>query len=212
MNSAETYIEKTQPAVAGLFDLLRQYAGDQIRAIVGISNTRDPAEQRQLLEVAKARYVAREAIAGSILQIAYMGIKRFSPGGPRNQLIEEIEVTILDKKGKVRRYPKAFRVGRLVGDMPIGIAIYAGRNQYNHQDAQRLDPSNELVFNYLDWLYRDQYKNNISFDFYDSEAFNYAFSILAALQWLPSHRTPSPYGRYAADMRSMLGLDNAVGL
>ncbi|MFW3615635.1 hypothetical protein [Billgrantia antri] len=156
------------------------------------------------MDVAKARYVAREAIAGSVLQIAYMGIKRFSPGGPRTPLIEDIEAAILGKKGKVRRYPQAFRIGRLLGDLPIGVVVYAGRNQYNHQDATRLDPSNELVFNYLDWLYRDQYKNNISFDLYDPKAFNYAFSILAALQWLPSHRTPNPYERYDRDMRDML--------
>lgn len=208
MDSPEKYIQQTQKAVLGLFDLLKQYIGDDMRSLVGIVKMKDAGEQRKLIDEIKAGYVAREAIAGSILQIAYMGLKRHSPGGNKIVLIKQIEAALPQAKNKAKGYDPAFCVGRCVGDIPIGLLIYAGRNQYSHQDERCLAPKNKLIFKYLDSLFKDQYKNNITFDLYDPKAFNYAYSILAAMTWLPYHKQPNPYELYEKDMRDMLKLIN----
>jgi hypothetical protein len=78
MEDAKAYLTSTEPAMEGLFRLLNQYGWHKVRAIVDIVNSKT----RQNLKIGKTNYssvdVARDVIAGSILQIAYVAIKQYS--------------------------------------------------------------------------------------------------------------------------------------
>ena len=105
------------------------------------------ATQEQLHE-ALARTVgaevSRNAISGAIIQIAFMGLKLHSkndsvpPGWEafHNQL-----------KPNLAKSLRRFGVGRpLWAGVPLGLVVYAARNQYNHQDEA---PANPLVIEVL---------------------------------------------------------------
>ncbi|MBI3373739.1 MAG: hypothetical protein HY017_18605 [Betaproteobacteria bacterium] len=92
---------------------------------------------------------SRAALSGSILQIAYMGIKRFGQLTISSARCQELNV-------KASTPGSVFCVGRLVRNIPIGLLIYAGRIQYNHWEEG--EPSNLIarqVFRELAISYSD---------------------------------------------------------
>src|SRR6478672_3402021 len=94
-------------------------------------------------------------IAGSILQLAYFALNSFavftgkSPGALRfesemNRLLRESDNPRIKTEFSL---PERFCVGRDFGDLPMGMLVYAGRNQYHHYSEERLSVINEVVFN-----------------------------------------------------------------
>ena len=133
--------------------------------------------------------VAREVIAGSILQIAYIAIRRYAvfKGKSGNALHFESEINRLIRESpearskKLFSLPDQFCVGRDIGHLPLGMIVYAARNQYNHFDEDRLTIVNEVVFNHLNNLWPNP-SNGLSFNLYDGNDL-YSYSVLAALRW-----------------------------
>jgi len=208
MDDAKSYLTSTTPATEGLFKLLNQYGWQKMRAIVDMtkSTTRDEIEEH------KSKYssvdVAREVIAGSILQIAFVAIKEYGVPQEKPPLVLEFEEQInklisASPKTRCKNFslPAGFCVGRELGHLPIGLVIYAARNQYNHFYEDRLSVVNEVIFNYLNQLWPSP-RNGLSFNLYDGKQF-YAYSALAALGWTDTHKRLG-YTAYAEDMAHLL--------
>src|ERR1700730_6522446 len=64
-------------------------------------------------------------LSGALLQIAATGIRMYSSNG-------QVPMECADLR--LGNSQTAFCVGRLVRGVPLGLIIYAGRNQYNHFD------------------------------------------------------------------------------
>lgn len=166
-----------------------------------------PISPLQLAE-SKGRTYSMELIAGSILQIAYTTIKTY--GIPRGKSagavhfeseIERLRTEFPDKARIKKRFllPEQFCVGRDIGHLPLGIVVYAARNQYNHfHDDRRLDPLNELVFNHLEMIYPHS-SNKFSLDTQRGKK-PLAYSVLAALGWLGSNDSDGYCEAFRRDM------------
>lgn len=214
MEDARSYMAGVAPAVEGLFRLLNDYGWQKMRAFVHLTKSRTQEE----LEKHKADFsstdVAREAIAGSILQIAYVAIERHAvrKGKSENAIHFETEINRLIRENANSRWKKKipfslrdeFCVGRDIGHLPLGIIVFAGRNQYNHFSKERLDPLNEVVFNHLHSLWPNPV-NGISFDLY-SERRPRSYSILAALGWTDGNRELG-YAAYKNDLCDVLKIE-----
>lgn len=217
------YLAETRPAMEELFAILREYNWGKLRAIADLVNAsgKPLSEMRPTLDRVDANRFAREAIAGSILQIAFHAVKRYSQVEETPPSVVEFERQIAEcvanppagKRPRVRktfRFPVEFCGGRQIGGMPIGLIIYAGRNQYCHAHETRLWPDTELVFNYLHMLHPDP-PDGLSFNLYDGWGY-YAYSILCALGWVDTHvdgRDVPAYERYIADMGLALSVPPA---
>lgn len=204
----EQYLDRTEYAVKQLFDSLSHYQdliSESISPIITAEELdlecgfeskefsqsfndffdKNPEiKKQQELSRSKFReYVdknpAHAIICGSILQVAHMGISKFS--NYKDQCI----VSITEKSSK-------FCVGRSIKGVPIGLVIYAGRNQYNHWDEDPHKLTKE-IFNLLA-------TNNTTTDYKDP-AFNidlanidaYSHNILSLLGW-------NSYNDYKSDM------------
>ncbi len=213
MEDSRTFMESTRPAAEGLFQLLHQYGWQKMRAFVALTKSKTRGE----LDANNAEFgsndIAREVIAGSILQIAYVAIAKYaSPGAKSPNAVHfesEVNRLIRENPQRVRRsdnfeLPSQFCVGRDIGDLPLGMIIYAGRNQYNHfYEGKRLTVVNEVVFNHLHALH-PILSTGLSFDLRPNQLFSY--SILAALGWLDSSSEPG-YATYERDMCDVLGVE-----
>lgn len=214
MEDARSYMTSTAPAAEGMFKLLNQYGWQKMRAFVGITNSKTREEIERHKEAFSGTDIAREVVAGSILQIAYFGIERYavpadkSQGALRfesemNRLIRENPSTRW-KKQRPFELPNGFCVGRDIGLLPLGILVLAGRNQYNHYSDTRLSVLNEVVFNQLHNMWPAP-KHGVSFDLYEKKRPR-AFSILAALGWTDS-RKEMGYSAYKRDMSEVLQVE-----
>lgn len=193
MQDARSYLEDTRSATAGLFNLLNQYGWEKMRKLVDLMNSKTKSE----LDVHKANFssndIAREVIAGSILQIAYVAIAKYGspPAKSPNVITFESQINRLIKahpkatrwkKKTAFELPVKFCIGRDLDHLPLGMVVYAGRNQYNHfYEGGRLNVENEIVFNHLHQLHPDP-TTGISFDLRPNQLFSY--SVLAALGWI----------------------------
>jgi hypothetical protein len=134
-----------------------------------------------------AKYMGHASICGSILQMAHMGISQFSKCcAPCDCL-----------SGK----HKKFGVGRKVRELPIGLIIYAGRNQYNHWDESPREAT-KCIFNKLadrEVEYQGELLSftDSSFDIECEFLEIYSHNILGLIKW----RT---YEDYKKDMIDML--------
>lgn len=204
----EQYLNRTEYAVKQLFDSLSHYQdliSESISPIITAEELdleqgfeseelsqsfndffdKNPEIKKQQ-ELSRSKFreymnknPAHAIICGSILQVAHMGISKFS--NYKGQCV----VPVKNKSCK-------FCIGRLIKGVPIGLVIYAGRNQYNHWD----ESPHELtkgVFNILA-------TSNNTTDYKDP-AFNidlanidvYSHNILSLLGW-------NSYNDYKNDM------------
>jgi len=208
MNIAPAYFAGIEPAAIGLFNLLNGYAWQKMKALAALMNGSSEQEFSQRQAAFESIDVAREVVSGSILQIAYFAIKRH--GVPRtkspNALHFESEMNRLlreSTKPRVKRLelPAEFCVGREVGHLPIGMLIYAGRNQYNHFDDDRLGVVNEVVFNHLEQIFPEP-TNGRSFKVLRVGR-PLSYSIVSALGWL-DHRNGTGFDAFKKDMLDIL--------
>ena len=155
--SLHPYLADTEPAVQHMFLGLSGYYSERLPSIL---QYRDEAgvirmtkvENEEFLNAYKAHFaleIARAALAGSILQIAYSALKQYPSGATVNPQFLNLGVK------RVNPQP-AFCVGRLVRNIPIGLLIYAGRIQYNHwEEGEPINPVARQVFRELAVAYKD---------------------------------------------------------
>lgn len=214
MEDARSYMVETAPAAEGMFRLLNEYGWQKMRAFVGLTKSKTREDLERNKHEFSSTDVAREVIAGSILQIAYVAIERFAVRGEKsknavhfeteiNRLIRENPATRWKKKESFT-FPEVFCVGRDIGDLPLGVIVYAGRNQYNHFGENRLCVLNEVVFNYLHNMWPSP-GNGISFNLYDGKRPR-SYSVLAALGWTDSS-SGLGYAKYNNDLHNIMQLE-----
>ena len=213
LQPAAQYLKETEPAVKNLFEKLEEY--DTIRKKIRLPVCIAPYTSEEASETTfekwqrKNRADSKRAserlrkyfgyqfsintLNGSILQIAYMGIRLYS----KNEAVPPEFSTIIRAGSNVAR----FCVGRRVREVPIGLIIYAARNQYNHWDEEHLrDPVNEWVFNILSTKHGIKDAEEIkepAFDLNNKMIQIYSSNVVFVLGW-------DSYDAYLADMKSLL--------
>jgi hypothetical protein len=211
---AEEYLIQTEPAVRNLFGNLEQYDAILRKIKFPIftpSHTSRVAADAAFKKwqrgnrAAYKRAVGRQreylgyrfsigTLCGSILQIADMGIRIYS----KNRTVPS-EFSLIIKPGLSR-----YCIGRRVREVPIGLIIYAARNQYAHWDEkERLKEVNECVFNTLATKHGMKGAEGIkdpAFDLNNKKILIYATNVFSMLGWW------NGYDRYIADMKALLTL------
>ena len=215
LQSAAEYLKETEPAVRNLFKNLEQYYAilKKIKNPAFVS----PYTSKEDYDVAfkkwqrKSRAAYKRAferqrqywgyrfsigtLCGAILQIAHMGINLYS----KNKVIPPELSSIIKPKSKVA----CFCIGRGVREVPIGLIIYAGRNQYAHWDEEHLENEvNKWVFNTLATKHGikspEKFKDP-NFDLDNENILIYSSNLLSILGW-------DTYDSYIADMKGLLNL------
>ena len=128
--------------------------------------------------------------AGSILQVAAMGIRSFS----QNKTIPEACKSIVNENHKT---VIPFCIGKEIHGLPTGLIIYAARNQYNHLDEKPWTLTKK-IFERLSEAFTDDVTYDLAFDIANPTITSYAGEVLLnALRW----RT---YDTYHTEMSDLL--------
>lgn len=211
MDSPLEFIERTESAVRHLFSGIDEYMAILRHSSVGVVFSgafgsdeayRQALEQWQRENEAKIeRSLAAQrefsgerfalgTLCGSVLQVAETAIRMYSTNTKVASVIDQVE-----KDGGVAA---KFSIGREVRGVPIGLIIYAGRNQYNHMDDETLRKPNVAVFEAL--AKNHGYGVNVkdpAFDLNNKIVFNYSSNITHLLGW-------RDYQSYKRDLRALL--------
>lgn len=208
MQSAEDYLRKTESAVRLLFTGIDSYLQvlRQATGVVFVSGELDDSKREAdfaawLIEneqrLAAARVAERDFIAesfaldtlcGSILQVAGKALEVY---GTNNVIPTGLPTTVKSHFAK-------FCVGRPIRTVPLGLVIYAARNQHTHFNDDGLREPSSSVFNLLATAHR--FGPGIvdpAFDLKNDRLWSYASNVTSLLDW-------RSYEQYIADMRSML--------
>ena len=214
MENIQVYLDKTESAVRKLFEGLSEYHKLVLRSVSpmylgkeGDTENNTPAYQEwseknqneiqistKAMQDSFAERFAYATLAGSLLQIATMGIQLFAQSDSVPEDLPE------DIKQHIKTPAKKFCIGRKIRSIPIGLIIYAGRNQYNHLDEEKLNPLNTEIFN---WISKNTIRNYIDPCFsLDNKplVINFSGNIIALLEW-------DHYEQYYADMLQMLATE-----
>jgi hypothetical protein len=216
MNSPEEYLNRTESAVTKLFSGIDLYlkilrdapppiyvgnAGDTLNKAPAYKNW--VAANRGAIQSSfkvqrefSAESFALATLCGSLLQISAMGIQWFSENEEiPSDLPEALRSSIKPKSKLVK-----FCIGRKVRSLPIGLIIYAGRNQFNHMDDEELREPSKTIFNLLAHNYvgaTDQSPGDPAFDLENAILINFSSNITAMLEW-------RNYESYYSDMKSLV--------
>lgn len=115
-------VEKTESAVMAMFDVLASYMG-----IPYMETTESDAYWSQRF--------AQDVVAGSIIQIACMNIRKKSLKGAHTTLTLKMDSKLKNDTGGRQKLDPNFFWGRDVDGLPLGAVIHAARNLYAHNDA-----------------------------------------------------------------------------
>lgn len=208
METPQEYLARTRSAVEHLFSGVDAYLqilrGSRAPVLVGTYSSeagRDAALEQWMKENAEdiqkglamervflAEKYALAALCGSLLQIASMAIRLYSKN---RQIPAELS-------GVVKASCASYCIGPRVREVPLGLVIFAGRNQYNHIDDNHLREPNSTVFEWL--ATKHGYGANIrdpAFDLNEGLLWNYASNVTSLIGW-------RDYESYEDDMRSLL--------
>ena len=214
MTDPEEYLKKTESAVVKLFEGIDSYLKiPKVTIYMGDAENKDTWEYwknknsvsiQSSLKSQKEFFAESFALAtmcGSLLQISAMGIQLFSKNiNISKKLPENVLKPLMKSKSK---QPVKFCTGRLVSQLPIGLIIYAGRNQYNHMDEDELRGLNKAIFNQIAEKYDDDTKEffkDPAFDLENKLLINFSSNITALLGW-------RNYASYYSDMKSLIVRD-----
>jgi hypothetical protein len=122
METAAEYLDKTESAVKILFDGIDAYSELLRNEHVQLA-AENPEKLQAAFEAQRsfvAEYFALATLCGAVLQIAAKAIECYSK-------VDDVPEDCQDSFSgpKIR----LFCIGRRVHDVPIGLVIYAGRNQ-----------------------------------------------------------------------------------
>ena len=209
MNTLDEYLVKTESAAKKLFEGINDYLSilRDTQMPIFVSSTLDQEESMSEFvawekehsdEIKKSidaqdkfidEIFAMSSLQGAILQIASMAIQKYS----NNTSVHPEFTGLIKSKGY-----KKFCIGRTVRDVPIGLVILAGRNQYNHLDEDSLREPNVSIFNKLADINVNGHKyTDPAFDLSNPQIINYAENICGLLEWYS-------YDSYVADLNGML--------
>jgi hypothetical protein len=207
MQTAQDYLNQTASAAKHLFAGIDHYIQilrnaptpalitdtPQSDAMLKSWATANHKEIEQSLEAQRKFFAEKHALAtlcGSVLQIASMAIRLYS----QNKSVPPEFATCIGANENAIRHC----IGRRVRDVPIGLLIYAGRNQYNHLEEGKLREPNSTIFEMM------ATKHNYGAGIRDP-----AFDLRGNINWnLPSNVTSilgwRTYKAYETDMSQLL--------
>lgn len=210
MKHAEEYLERTESAVRLLFKAVDGYlenlrAGikpifvsglpygpeqDAQYAAWRIENADALEEAKAAQRAFRAETFALDTICGAILQIAEKGLEIYSEN---TQVLEAWTAKIPPSLAK-------FCVGRVVRSTPLGLIVYAARNQHTHFNDPQLRKASASVFANL----ASEHGYSCSaldpaFDLNNPSLTSYACNVTALIEW-------RSFEKYQDDMCRMLGL------
>lgn len=133
---------------------------------------------------------AMATLCGAVLQIAAKAIECFSNN---SHLSTSLEPIVGRSKTAV-----PFCIGREVNGMPIGLIIFAGRNQHTHFNDEKLAAVNTAVFKVLAKSSNRSHPQDPAFDLENPLIESFASNVTGLLEW-------RSYEKYASDLRSLLG-------
>ncbi len=137
------------------------------------------------------RSFSEATLCGSVLQVAFMGLFLFSKNA---DIPDDCNTLVKGTNEKAIR----FCAGRRVHGIPIGLLIYAGRNQFNHWDDEAFDYPTTQVFGAL----LTSHYNNPLFDM--AYELNYPARTLKANHVVLNELRWTSFAAYEADMRALL--------
>lgn len=211
METPQQYLARTKSAVqhlfAGIDAYLRILREGRPPVLVGTyrsSEERDRALQDWMkenegaiqkgLEAERAFLAEKYALAtlcGSLLQVAAMAIRLYS----KNETVPAEFEAVMKKPAAI-----PYCIGRVVRGVPLGLVIYAGRNQYNHVDDGNLREPSATVFEWL--ATKHTYGEGVrdpAFDLGRGMVWNYSSNVTSLIGW-------RDYETYEKDMQSLLGI------
>lgn len=106
-------------------------------------------------------------ICGSIIQIASMGIQTFSSN---DSIPDDCSELVAEGSKAVK-----FCIGRTVRTLPIGLIIYAARNQYNHMDDDAYSQITTNIFDRVAFAVSGGGFKDPAFDLNNQNLRNYGF-------------------------------------
>jgi hypothetical protein len=212
MQSADEYIVKTESAVRKLLDGIDTYLQvlrDSPAPVFITSTPIGPAFDAQfevwlLKNKAKndaaaearrqfmAESFALDTLCGALLQVGQKALERYSAN----------EAVIPSLAAVVKPSQARYCVGRLVRGVPLGLVVYAGRNQHAHFNEGALREPSATVFERLATAHEHAAataSRDPAFDLQRPGVTSYAANVTALLGW-------RDYEAYCADLRAMLGL------
>ena len=138
-----------------------------------------------------AESFALDTLCGAILQVAAKAVECFSA----NTIVPS-HLRAVVGSGSAK-----YCVGRLVRSIPLGLVVYAARNQHTHFNEGALREPNATVFELLSTSH--EYSNSLpfrdaAFDLRNPSIVSFAANVTALLGW-------RDYETYLADINAMLG-------
>lgn len=203
----EEYFQKTEHAVKHLYAGLEScwsYYREALEHWDPIARLGEPitpestAAAKRYVELAHKYFglkFSEATFAGAILQVAYTGIRLFSRQTSPPSSCENL---IRSDHGKPVEAALPFCVGEEHYGIPVGLIIYAARNQYNHWDEEQSNLVTRNVFRNLTAAFYNSVWSDLAFDLSNPTINLYADQVLlAALAW-------TTYDKYLNGMNSML--------
>lgn len=212
METLEEYINRTESAARKLFEGIGEYAGILRRSKLPVFSAEYGSEAdfhsayefwlvenelaiQNRLE-AEREYLsesfAQATLCGALLQVAAKAIECYS----ENEAILEGWGEFIRPSSKSVR----FCIGRNIRSVPLGLVIYAARNQHTHFEDSELREPNCEVFRRLaknHGLKSEESFVDPSFDFTNKRLVSYASNCIALMEWWD-------YSSYEADIRALL--------
>lgn len=208
-NTSDEYLQETEHAVkhlyAGLDSCWSYYrAALEHWDITKVGQPMTPERKATLdsyLELAGKHFdlkFSEATFAGAILQVAHMGIRFFSPLSQQVSPPASHERLIRSDDGRIVKKAIPFCIGPERHGVPVGLIIYAARNQYNHWDDEKPHVVPRHVFRALSAAFSDNMWFDLAFDLSNPTITVYASEVLLiALGW-------TTYDKYLAGMKSLL--------
>lgn len=206
MNISDEYIYDCCLAVSKLMKTLSSFEQEILNSIAQMTKTGAPIDQSNHMKNIFSQFIPRDAIAGAILQIAFMSMRYFPKAGSKNETVLFLEERVRETIGETYSYPINYCVGREIVGIPIGLLIFAARNQYNHQDepTTRLKYYNRIIFESLDRAFGSVETTGIGFDLYSKKPTMFAYSVVMLFGWTYVVQTPDPVSIFRDDMKSIM--------
>lgn len=209
MNTGREYLRKTESAVQTLFKgidtyvaLLRghsdavfvtsytNYADLQLQFDAWAEKNQEAlARQRAAVTRYSDEVFAQAALCGSVLQIAAKGLSIYSD----NATVPK------EWKSVVSKSMARYCIGRSLRGVPLGLVIYAARNQHTHYEDDELREPGPAVFESLAVNHGySSAERDPSFDLNNKAIDSFANNVTGLMGW-------RSYEAYLADMELLIG-------
>ena len=147
--SIKKFLKETEPAVKHMFAALEHYNDLNPPRKEHFKKNGCAQARKEVIKfmgrniTAMGLDMAKATLCGAIVQVAYSAINQFSKNGEIPDSFDRFEFTKDNEKAK-------FYIGREVHGIPLGLLIFAAREQYsNWEQGSPSNPTAKGVFEHL---------------------------------------------------------------